>query len=326
MHVEYLQYLIEVSNCRSISAAAKKLFLSQTTLSAIIASLEKDLNITFFNRTHKGITLTQEGKQALEIIQEILAKNEELRTLSASNAAIHSIVNVAAYPSVANMLSVYLACQFAENHPGFSLKIHELPYSQTFNAISEGLTNIAVAAENSNLINIRQEMIKHGLEIEPLYKDKFYAIVSSKFRLAGRDSIDLSELLDERLAFTHAFPSFNDRYIAPVIRMFSTYIICNNIESVKASVAENSAVAIVPGVAILDDYRINRDKIRKIEVTGFDTELTNYLLYKKYSMLSVTERAVIGEIKAFYRSLPENADLMNSEDNVSDDINSNSRN
>ena len=76
MHVEYLQYLIEVSNCRSISAAAKKLFLSQTTLSAIIASLEKDLNITFFNRTHKGITLTQEGKQALEIIQEILAKNE----------------------------------------------------------------------------------------------------------------------------------------------------------------------------------------------------------------------------------------------------------
>ena len=303
MHVEYLQYLVEVSNSSSISAAAKKLYLSQTSLSAIISSLEKDLNITFFKRTHKGITVTPEGKQALEIIKDILEKNEELHNIFDSNSAINRIVNVAAYPSVSNALSVFLARQFAENHPGVSLQIHELPYNRTFNAISEGLTHIAVAAENSNLINIHHEMVRHGIEIEPLYEDRFYLIVSPSFRLADQSSIDISEVLEERLAFTHVFPSFHDRDIAPVIRKFNTFAIFDNVEAVKQAVAENSAIALVPGIAMLDDYRKKHGMIRQIPVTGFDTELTNYLLYEKYSMLSVTERAVLAEIKEFYRDL-----------------------
>lgn len=304
MHVEYLQYLLGVSNCSSISAAAKKLYLSQTSLSAIIASLEKDLNITFFKRTHKGVTVTPEGKQALEIIQEMLEKNEELHNLVDSTSAINRLVNVAAFPSVANTLSVYLTRLFAREHPDTSLRIHELPYSRTFNAISEGLTHIAVAAENSNFINIHQEMVKRGIEIEPLYQDRFYLIVSPEFRLADRRSIDLSEILNERLAFTHVYPAFHDRTFAPVIRKFALFVILSNIEAVKQAVAENSAIALVPGIAMLDDHRIERGLIRQIEATGFDSELTNYLLYEKYSMLTTAERAALDGIKAFYSALP----------------------
>ena len=304
MHVEYLQYLVEVSNSSSISAAAKKLYLSQTSLSAIIASLEKDLNITFFRRTHKGIVVTPEGKEALEIIREILRKNEELRNLFDSNSKVNSIVSVAAYPSVANTLSVYLARQFAEKRPDVSLQIHELPYNRTFNAINEGLTHIAVAAEDSGLIDIQHEMIKRGLVIEPLYEDCFYLIVSPAFRLADRERIDISEILEVRLAFTHMFPSLTDRTIAPVIRKFKTFTIFNNVEALKRAVAENSAIAFVPGLAMLDDHRLQQGLLKKITITGFSTELTNYLLYEKYSMLSVAERAALEEIKDFYRALP----------------------
>lgn len=305
MHVEYLRYLVEVSNSSSISAAAKKLYLSQTSLSAIIASLEKDLNITFFNRTHKGITVTPEGKRALEIIQEILDKNDELRSILDSDSSVKRIVNVAVYPSVANVLSVYLARQFSERYQDLSLQIHELPHSRTFSAIQEGLTHIAVAAENDSLINIPYEMVKQGLVIEPLYDDRFCMIVSPEFRLAGRDSIDISEVLDERLAFTHVFPSFKDRTIAPLIRRFQTFTIFNNIETLKQAVSENCAIAIVPGIAMLGDHRLENGRLRKITVTGFDTSMTNYLLYEKHSMLSVAERAVLNWIKTFYLELPE---------------------
>lgn len=303
MHVEYLQYLVEVSNSSSISAAAKKLYLSQTSLSAIIASLEKDLNITFFKRTHKGITVTPEGRQALEIIRDILEKNEELHSIFAANSAINRIVNVVTYPSAANSLSAYLARQFADRHPDISLQIHELPYSRAFDAINDGLSRIAVAAENSELINIHHEMVKRGLEIEPVYVDQFYLIVSSESRFAHRESVDISEILDCRLAFTHAFPSFHDRSIAPVIRKFSTFVILNNVEALKQAVAEGSAIAFVPGIAMLGDHRKAAGSIRQIPMTGFATELTNYLLYEKSSMLSVTERAVLSEIRDFYHSL-----------------------
>lgn len=305
MHVEYLQYLIEVSNSSSISAAAKKLYLSQTSLSAIIASLEKDLNITFFKRTHRGITVTPEGKQALEIIQDIIDKNEELHRLVDSTSSINRLVNVAAFPSVANALSVYLTGRFSRELPDTSLRVHELPYSRTFNAIGEGLAHIAVAAENSELINIHHEMVKRGVEIEPLYQDRFYLIASPEFRLADRESIDISEILDDRLAFTHVYPTFHDRTFAPVIRKFNHFVILNNVEAVKQAVAENSAIALVPGITMLGDYRLRQGLIRQIEVQGFASELTNYLLYEKYSMLTAAERAALDWIKEFYRTLPQ---------------------
>lgn len=305
MHIEYLQYLVEVSNTGSISAAAKKLYLSQTSLSAIIASLEKDLNITFFNRTHRGVTVTPEGKQALEIIKDILARNEELH--NSSNTAVNRIVNVASYPSVSDALSVYLARRLAEEHSAISLQIHELPYNRTFSAISEGLTHIAVAAEEVALNEINSEMARHDIEIEPLYEDRFYLITSSAFHLADRESVDISELLDERLAFTQVYPAAHDHDIAPVIRKFNKFVIFNNMSSLKQAVAENSAIAIVPGMALIGDYRKEAGLIRQIPVTGFTTRLTNYLLYEKPSNLSLAERGILDKIKAFYQTLPPSA-------------------
>ena len=305
MHVEYLQYLVEVSNSKSISAAAKKLYLSQTSLSAIIASLENDLNIKFFKRTHRGITVTPEGNQALEIIKEILEKNEELHSLAGASAIQQRFVNVAVYPSMAPALSTYLNQRFAAEHPDISLQILELPYSRTFNAISEGLTHIAVAAENSALIDIHHEMVRHGIDIEPLYEDRFYLIVSERSPYADRESVDIEEITGERLAFTHAFPSYKDRHIAPVIRRFHTFAIFNDISTVKWAVAKNSAIALVPGIALLGDELVASGRIRQIPVTGFETQMTNYLLYERYSILTVTERAALIAIKEFYSSLSE---------------------
>lgn len=48
VRIEYLEYLLEVARSKSISAAAKRLYLSQTSLSAIVNSLEKELNIKIF--------------------------------------------------------------------------------------------------------------------------------------------------------------------------------------------------------------------------------------------------------------------------------------
>ena len=44
MRIDHLNCIIEVANCKSISTAAKKLYISQTGLSAIIHSVEKELN------------------------------------------------------------------------------------------------------------------------------------------------------------------------------------------------------------------------------------------------------------------------------------------
>lgn len=57
-----LNYIIEIYNCGSINKAAKKLFLSQSSLSSSIRELEQELGIEIFNRSNKGLPLRRTGR------------------------------------------------------------------------------------------------------------------------------------------------------------------------------------------------------------------------------------------------------------------------
>ncbi|MBQ5325718.1 MAG: LysR family transcriptional regulator, partial [Oscillospiraceae bacterium] len=61
MTFSQLNYVLEISRCGSINKAASKLFVSQSSLSNSIQELEKELDITIFVRSTKGIELTPEG-------------------------------------------------------------------------------------------------------------------------------------------------------------------------------------------------------------------------------------------------------------------------
>ena len=63
MKHKQLQCFIKVVECGSISAAAKKLYISQPSLSRIIHSLEEEMGTPLLHRTSRGVELTSTGKQ-----------------------------------------------------------------------------------------------------------------------------------------------------------------------------------------------------------------------------------------------------------------------
>mgnify|MGYP004459498289 FL=1 len=67
MTLQQLKYLVAVANSGSINAAAKSLYISQPSLSEVIQNLEQELGFSIFERTSKGIKITQQG---MEIIRE----------------------------------------------------------------------------------------------------------------------------------------------------------------------------------------------------------------------------------------------------------------
>lgn len=80
MELRVLQYFIEIVNSKSISAAAEKLHISQSTLSRQIKDMENELGVVLFIRGHREISLTQDGYFLFERAQEInnLSKSTEL--------------------------------------------------------------------------------------------------------------------------------------------------------------------------------------------------------------------------------------------------------
>ena len=67
MTLQQLRYVIEIVNCGSMNAAAEKLFVTQPSLSNAVKELEKELGIEIFLRSSRGISLSAEGAEFLEI-------------------------------------------------------------------------------------------------------------------------------------------------------------------------------------------------------------------------------------------------------------------
>ena len=72
MTLQQLKYVTTIANIGSISEAAKRLFISQPSLTKAIKELEKEMGITIFDRTNKGITVSKEGERFLGYARQVL--------------------------------------------------------------------------------------------------------------------------------------------------------------------------------------------------------------------------------------------------------------
>ena len=123
MTMQQLKYLVTVAECRNITEAAEKLFISQPAVSQAIKSLETQLGGTLFNRVSRGMELTETGgKQMFEVVETAmeLLSNAERRFSEMKNVAIGS-VRIAASDNVINFFLLKYIKEFKEAYPDVSL-------------------------------------------------------------------------------------------------------------------------------------------------------------------------------------------------------------
>ena len=99
MNTVALRYALEVNRTHSITKAAQNLYMGQPNLSRAIRELEKDLGITLFERTTKGVAPTEKGRIFLEKAETILSQLDELEKQYRFDAADSVHLSVA-FPRV----------------------------------------------------------------------------------------------------------------------------------------------------------------------------------------------------------------------------------
>lgn len=78
MNINQIKYVLEVAASSSMREASAKLFVSQPAISASIRELEDELGILIFERTNKGISLTDAGREFLVYAKKAVAQYEIL--------------------------------------------------------------------------------------------------------------------------------------------------------------------------------------------------------------------------------------------------------
>ena len=120
-----------------------------------------------------------------------------------------------------------------------------------------------------------------GFSIEPLYVDRFYAVVSAESPFAVRDCVDVDELLGSGWSSPTAIrPSRIRRWAGPApLSRFTAFSKCGGVQA--GGGGERHDPPSCRESRQLGDLYENTGLIRRIRVTGFDTRLTNYLLLRR---------------------------------------------
>lgn len=143
MNIQTLQEFITLSKHLKVSSAAAELFISAPTLSQHITALEKELDLTLFDRKG-GLSLTRGGEEALDIAQHILMEYNLLMELSAQKEKRGRI----RIPNYATGLGELMQAKpiFLQKHPEYSLSIdtNELQMEDPFTILKEDRSDVSI--------------------------------------------------------------------------------------------------------------------------------------------------------------------------------------
>ena len=135
----------EVALNKSISKAAQELYLTQSAVSQAILKLEKELDITLFYRTPKGVTLTTEG---ILLYEHVNSAMNILNTAEEKMMEAKNLITGALHIGVGDTISRYYLLPYLEEfytkYPGIKLKIINGTTTEICEFIKEGKADVGI--------------------------------------------------------------------------------------------------------------------------------------------------------------------------------------
>ncbi len=123
MTLQQLKYVIGIAEAGSLNKAAEKLFISQPSLTSTIHDLENELGITIFNRTGRGVTLTNDGTEFLSSARQLYLNYQNLMEKYGDNGSIKKKFGVSTqHYSFAVKSFVEMVKKFGTNDYEFAIR------------------------------------------------------------------------------------------------------------------------------------------------------------------------------------------------------------
>ncbi len=217
MKLNQLNYFIEVCNSMNITQAAKKLHISQPSLTVAIKNLEQELGVNLLLREKNKITLTSEGEFFRDQLYPILGNLENLKREMVSSGSNYNVLKMGIPPMIGSFLFPLLFSRFITQNPDIKLEIveHGAMKSQEL-LLNEKLDLTFLIGESQ----LNSELI-----FTPISQRDLKLYINKKHALAEVERISIKDLKDVPLIM------FNSEfYVSRIVKdTFNNYGINANI-------------------------------------------------------------------------------------------------
>ena len=194
MNINQLKYILEIAASSSMREASTKLFISQPALSASVRELEEELGILIFERTNKGISLTDEGRDFLDYAKKAVGQYEILedRYLSKDSDKERFSVSTQHYNFSIKAFTRVIKKMKPER---FVFSIHETKTKEVLDDVRSLKSEVGIISfSGSNEAVIKKLFRDYGLDFTPLMQRETYVYVWENHKLAKRKTISIEEM------------------------------------------------------------------------------------------------------------------------------------
>lgn len=192
--LQQLKYIVVVAETGNITEAAKRLFISQPSLTNAIRELEKEMQITIFNRTNKGVTVSNEGDVFLSYARQVLEQANllEEKFLNVKEQSPRFSVSCQHYSFAVNAF-VDVIREFGGNKYDFTLR--ETQTHEIIEDVSRLKSEIGILYTSSKNEEVIMKLIRQNeLKFEELFVAKPHVFICVGHPLAEKEVLTLEDL------------------------------------------------------------------------------------------------------------------------------------
>ena len=186
MTLQQLRYLIAIAEYGSINAAAQNLYASQSNLSTAIKELERELGITVFTRSNRGVTLTNDGTELLGYARQVIEQADMLEARYADKGSVHLRLAVSTQHyafSVQAFVNVVEACESEE----YEFVLREATTAEIVDDVRTFRSEVGILyTDDFNRRVLRKAFDDADVTYFPLFDARVHVFVGEHHPLAAR--------------------------------------------------------------------------------------------------------------------------------------------
>ena len=195
-----LEYFVVTAQCCSVADAARKLSVSQPSVSKAISNLEAKFSTQLFIRHHaKGVSLTQAGERLLVDARSLLRYAKDLQQSALdSGELINGQVEVACFMNVAPVFMPALLADFQQAHEGVSVRLHEGNQDNLISGLISGHYELALMFDL---------VLPDEITIKKMAAFDHYSLWPEGHPQASKKAVSLHDMMADNLVLLDVPPS-----------------------------------------------------------------------------------------------------------------------
>lgn len=303
MNTNQLEYLIEISKHKSMSAASEELHMSPQALSMSIKKLEEELGFPLLYRSFKGITLTSDGEWLVQESETFLSKIVERQKLHHKGlTSKHHTGNLEIfinYSGINNNILGQLICTLLEKEPELRIDLQEISKEEIIEKVFANDNEFGFIFRTT-FNDVYTDTLPDGLIFDPYIEGEFTFSTSQQSECAKFKSISLKKAVQYPLCTycPHSEPlTLMDSFFCDIMHMTIQTSSETNFSIYREKILRGVCNALTIQFSI-DDHPTNYVEGAKIIHIREDIKVYFGIIYRSDAVLSENAHFFLNELRA----------------------------